>query len=123
MSAVTRRDAALMISAAALFGMTVAGASAQDTHTGGRGGGGGHSGDGSHTPGGGHVPGGGDDEHSHDESDHTRDDHDHTDHDPDAGTDHADGKRGPRYRGGRASTQVLGRGYGRSLEDRVLRAD
>ena len=113
MKTITRRRAALMISAAALFGLSLSAARAQGTHTGGRGGG----------RGGGHTPGGGGDEHSHDESEHTETDHEHEEHDPDAGSDHADGKRGPRYQGGRASTEVLGRGYGRSLEERVLRAD
>lgn len=118
-SRVTRRMA-IALTSAALLGAAVPAALAQSTHMGGQGGRGGGSG---HTPGGGHTPGAGDDDHSHDDSEHTDDDHEHEEHDPDAGTDHADGKRGPRYRGGRTSTQVLGRGYGRSLEDRVLSAD
>jgi hypothetical protein len=38
-----------------------------------------------------------------------------------SGTDHADGKKGPRYRGGRAATGPIGRGRGHSLEDRVFK--
>lgn len=71
----------------------------------------------------GHTSGSGDDDHSHDESEHTDGDHEHTEPDPDAGSDHAEGKRRPRYRGGRASTQVVGGGYGRSPEGRVLRGE
>lgn len=40
----------------------------------------------------------------------------------DGGTEHADGRRGPYYRGGRDVSGVT-HGRGRSLEDRVLRAN
>lgn len=82
--------------------------------TGGRGGGAGGSGE--------HSTGGSDDtEHSHDDDEHADTDHEHTEHDPDSGTDHADGKKGPKYRGGRAATGTIGRGRGQSLEDRVFK--
>lgn len=89
---------------------------AQDHGGGSQGGGGGAGGSGGHSTGGSH-----DTEHSHDDSEHTDTDHEHTEHDPDSGTDHADGKKGPRYRGGRAATGSIGRGRGHSLEDRVLK--
>lgn len=118
------RRSAMALTAVALLGAAGSAALAQTTHGGsrGRGGGGGRgSGGGDHTSGGGHTPGAGEDDHSHDDTEHTDDGHE--EHDPDTGTDHADGKRGPRYRGGRASEKALGRGYGRSLEDRVLSGD
>lgn len=38
-----------------------------------------------------------------------------------SGEDHAEGKRGPRYMGGRATDTILTSRHGSSLEDRVFR--
>jgi hypothetical protein len=65
---------------------------------------------------------------SHDD-DHTDDNHtgDDTTHDD---SEHSDGKRGPKYQGGRDTTNTTrgkgsstAQGKGHSLEDRVLHAD
>jgi hypothetical protein len=128
MKTMTRRAALASVCFSSLA-LVAFGASAQSHSSGGHsGGGGGHSGGGAGRPpgkggpkaGGGHdKPGGEDDtEHSHDDTDS---DHDDTDHDSDAGSDHAEGKKGPKYQGGRGETTSAARGHGRSLEDRILK--
>lgn len=126
---ITRRRA-LLLGAVALAGLAAAPAPAQDTHGGGPSGGAG----GGHVPGGGHVTGDSHDEGSHTDSSHEDGSHDdgghtdgsheeggHTGHEPGETEDETHTKLGPRYRGGRSSSHLLGRGYGRSLEDRVLK--
>jgi hypothetical protein len=113
------RRALLTLSASISFGLAASSAMSQGSHSsgGGQGSGGHKGGPGSS----GHSTGDDDTEHSHDEGGHTDTDHEHTEHDPDAGSDHGGGGKGPKYRGGRADAGPIGRGHGRSLEDRVLK--
>ena len=119
---VSRRTAIALTSVALVIAKGLA--FAQDSHTssGSHSTGGGHAsggmGRGSAGAGARHLPGGDGTEHNHDEGGNTDTSHEHADY---SGAGHDSGANGPRYRGGRTHSGRIGRGEGRSLEDRVFK--